>query len=71
MKFRFGNINFKEKFVKLTQILEAKNLVCVLERQNKGIFFVVSKFPPIKQRKSYLGSSYTRRGYSFKSPTNY
>ena len=27
MKFRFGNINFKEKFVKLTQILEAKNLV--------------------------------------------
>ena len=51
MKFRFGNINFKEKFVKLTQILEAKNLVCVLERQNKGIFLVVSKFPPIKQRK--------------------
>ena len=60
MKFRFGNINFKEKFVKLTQILEAKNLVCVLERQNKGIFLVVSKFPPIKQRK-WLSRTWTPR----------
>ena len=34
IKFRFKDTDFKEKFVKLTQILEARNLVCVLERQN-------------------------------------
>ena len=31
MKFRFSDIDFKQKFVTLTQILETKNLVCVLE----------------------------------------
>ena len=30
MKFRFRNTDFKQKFVKLTQILEARNLVCIL-----------------------------------------
>ena len=29
IKFRFKDTDFKEKFVKLTQILEARNLVCV------------------------------------------
>ena len=38
MKFSFSNIDFKEKFVKLTQVLEGRNLVCVLERKNDGIF---------------------------------
>ena len=32
MKFHFRNIDFKQKFVTLTQILETKNLVCVLEK---------------------------------------
>ena len=41
MKFSFSNIDFKEKFVKLTQVLEGRNLVCVLERKNDGIFLIV------------------------------
>ena len=51
IKFRFKDTDFKEKFVKLTQILEARNLVCVLERQNNQVLLIVSKFPPLKQRK--------------------
>ena len=60
MKFRFRNSDFKQKFVKLTQILEARNLVCVLEKQNDGVFLIVSKFPPLKQRK-WLSKTWTPR----------
>ena len=41
IKFRFKDTNFKEKFVKLTQILETRNLVCVLERQNNQVLLIV------------------------------
>ena len=50
IKFRFSDTNFKEKFVKLVQLLETRNLVCVLEKQNDRVLLVVSKFPPLKQR---------------------
>ena len=60
MKFRFRNSDFKQKFVKLTQILEARNLVCILEKQNDEIFLIVSKFPPLKQRK-WLSKTWTPR----------
>ena len=60
MKFRFRNSDFKQKFVKLTQILEARNLVCVLEKQNDVVFLIVSKFPPLKQRK-WLSKTWTPR----------
>ena len=60
MKFRFNNTDFKEKFVELTQKLEIQNLVCVLEKQNDGIFLVISKFPPLKQRK-WLSKTWTPR----------
>ncbi|MEE2606020.1 MAG: site-2 protease family protein [Thermoproteota archaeon] len=60
MKFRFRNDDFKEKFVELTQLLETRNLVCVLERKNDEIFLVVSKFPPLKQRK-WLSKTWTPR----------
>ena len=60
IKFRFKDTNFKEKFVKLTQILETRNLVCVLERQNNQILLIVSKFPPLKQRK-WLSKTWTPR----------
>ena len=60
MKFRFRNSDFKQKFVKLTQMLEARNLVCVLEKQSDGVFLIVSKFPPLKQRK-WLSKTWTPR----------
>ena len=60
IKFQFSDTNFKEKFVKLTQILEPKNLVCVLEKQNNDILLIVSKFPPLKQRK-WLSKTWTPR----------
>ena len=60
LKFRFKDTDFKEKFVKLTQILEARNLVCVLERQNNQVLLIVSKFPPLKQRK-WLSKTWTPR----------
>ena len=60
MKFRFSNIDFKENFVKLTQILESRNLVCILEKHGDVVFLVVSKFPPLKQRK-WLSKTWTPR----------
>ena len=60
MKFRFRNIDFKENFVKLTQILESRNLVCILEKHGDVVFLVVSKFPPLKQRK-WLSKTWTPR----------
>ena len=60
IKFRFKDTNFKEKFVRLTQILEARNLVCVLEKHGDGVLLVVSKFPPLKQRK-WLSKTWTPR----------
>ena len=60
MKFRFSDIDFKQKFVTLTQILETKNLVCVLEKADGRILLVVSKFPPLKQRK-WLSKTWTPR----------
>ena len=47
MKFRFRDSDFKQKFVKLTQILEVRNLVCVLEKQSGVVFLIVSKFSKI------------------------
>ena len=60
IKFHFKNTNFKEKFVKLTQILEMRNLVCVMEKQNGEILLIVSRFPPLKQRK-WLSKTWTPR----------
>ena len=60
IKFRFSDTNFKEKFVKLVQLLETRNLVCVLEKQNDRVLLVVSKFPPLKQRK-WLSKTWTPR----------
>jgi len=60
IKFHFKNTNFKDKFVKLTQMLEMRNLVCVMEKQNGEILLIVSRFPPLKQRK-WLSKTWTPR----------
>ena len=60
IKFHFKDTNFKDKFVKLTQILETRNLVWGLEKQNNQVLLVISKFPPLKQRK-WLSKTWTPR----------
>src|SRR3989344_3156674 len=58
LKFRIEDREFKSKFVGLAQKLEARDLVCRMEKSSDGMYILVNRFPPRKQRK-WLSSSWT------------
>ena len=60
LKFRIEDREFKSKFVELAQKLEARDLVCRMEKLSDGMYILVNRFPPRKQRK-WLSSSWTPR----------
>lgn len=60
LKFRIEDDEFKAKFVDLAQRLEARELVCRLQKIREGNYILVNRMPPRKQRK-WLSSSWTPR----------
>ena len=54
LQFEVEQEGFKQKFVKLTQNLESKNLVARLERFEGRIFLLVGKFAPPKSRRAWI-----------------
>ena len=60
MKFKIDDIEFKSKFVYLAQKLESRDLVCRLQKTPVGLYILVNRFPPRKQRK-WLSASWTPR----------
>jgi Zn-dependent protease len=60
LKFRIEDKEFKSKFVGLAQKLEARDLICRVEKNSDGTYILVNRFPPRKQRR-WLSSSWTPR----------
>ena len=60
IQFKVDEDNVKSKFVDLAQKLEARDLVCKLESNPDGLYVLVRRFPPRKQRK-WLSKSWTPR----------
>jgi Zn-dependent protease len=60
LKFRIEDTEFKSKFVGLAHKLEARDLICRIQKTSDGIYILVNRFPPRKQRK-WLSSSWTPR----------
>src|SRR3990170_1604299 len=60
LKFRIEDREFKSKFVGLAQKLEARDLICRMQKSSDGMYILVNRFPPRKQRK-WLSSSWTPR----------
>ena len=60
IQFKIEEDDFKSKFVELAQKLEARDLVCKLESNPDGLYVLVRRFPPRKQRK-WLSKSWTPR----------
>lgn len=60
LRFQILDEDFTSKFVKLAQRLEELDLVCKLEKGPGGIFVLVRRIPPRKQRK-WLTASWTPR----------
>ena len=60
LQFKIEDEEFKPKFVELAQKLESKDLVCKLEKLPEGLYILVRRFPPRKQRK-WLSKSWTPR----------
>ncbi len=60
LKFKIEDEQFKSKFVQLAQKLEERDLVSTLQKTSAGIYILVNRFPPRKQRK-WLSSSWTPR----------
>jgi Zn-dependent protease len=56
LKFRIEDKEFKTKFVELAQKLESKDLICRVEKISDGMYILVNRFPPRKQRKILSGS---------------
>lgn len=54
LQFEIEQEGFKEKFVKLTRVLESKNLVARLERFEDRIILLVGKFTPPKSKRSWI-----------------
>jgi len=54
LQFEVEQEGFKQKFVKLAQSLESKNLVARLERFEDRIFLLVGRFTPTKSRRSWI-----------------
>ena len=60
IQFKIEDDDVKSKFVKLAQKLESRDLVCKLESAPDGLYVLVRRFPPRKQRK-WLSKSWTPR----------
>ncbi len=60
LQFKIEDGDVKSKFVKLAQKLEERDLVCKLESTPEGLYVLVRRFPPRKQRK-WLSKSWTPR----------
>ncbi len=60
LRFKIEDEQFKSKFVQLAQKLEERDLVSRLEKTSAGIYILVNRFPPRKQRR-WLSSSWTPR----------
>ncbi len=60
IQFKIEDDQFKTKFVKLAQKLESRDLVCMLETLPDGLYILVRRFPPRKQRK-WLSASWIPR----------
>jgi len=56
MKFKIEDREFKTKFVEIAQKLESRDLICRMEKTSDGMFILVNRFPPRKQRKLLPGS---------------
>jgi len=56
LKFRIEDKEFKMKFVELAQKLESRDLICRVEKRSDGMYILVNRFPPRKQRKILSGS---------------
>jgi len=60
LKFKIEDAEFKSKFVVLAQKLEARDLICRVQKTSDDIYVLVNRFPPRKQRR-WLSSSWTPR----------
>ena len=60
LRFKIEDEQFKSKFVQLAQKLEERDLVSRLQKLSNGIYILVNRFPPRKERK-WLSSSWTPR----------
>lgn len=60
LKFRIEDTEFKTKFVELAQKLEFRELICRMEKTSEGLFILVNRLPPRKQRR-FLSSSWMPR----------
>jgi len=60
LRFKIEDEQFKSKFVQLAQKLEERDLVSRLQKLSNGIYILVTRFPPRKERK-WLSSSWTPR----------
>ena len=60
LKFRIEDTQFKSKFVELAQKLEARDLICRVQKTSEGTYILVNRFPPRKPRR-WLSSSWTPR----------
>lgn len=60
LEFQISDHDFKTKFEDLARRLEEINYVCKLERMNDGIYIIIQRFPPKKQRR-WLNASWTPR----------
>ena len=56
LKFRIEDKEFKTKFVELAQKLESRDLICRMAKTSEGMYILVNRFPPRKQRKLLPGS---------------
>ena len=60
IQFKITEHDVKPRFVELARDLEARDLVCKLEREPDGLYVLVRRFPPQKRRK-WLSKSWTPR----------
>ena len=60
IQFKIEDKHFKTKFVELAHKLESRDLICKLETLPDGLYILVRKLPPRKQRK-WLSSSWIPR----------
>ncbi len=56
LKFRIEDAQFKSKFVEVAHKLEARDLICRVEKNSDGTYILVNRFPPRKSRKILSGS---------------
>ncbi len=60
LQFRIEDDQFKSKFVELANKLEARDLVCKLEKMPDGLYVLVRKFP-VRKQSWWQSSSWTPR----------